>query len=231
MTNDMKQLIDAYEEEPSLIFNYIKQGNIEVVEQLVFSNKVNVNLVDNIGNDVVTRLLKAKQYELVLLLMKKRNWDVNHKNTEGNTFAHILAHDDSISAVKVVEQLTKKKNYLPNIKNNKGETALDRALNNNYLCTAFKILEDKRFNDIDIFSFKNLFNATIKNTYYGKYSKINNLEIIVENLEKKDLDPCMTNLVENISDNMEAIKRDIMNNGLAILESIINCCVQTFYFG
>lgn len=222
MTNDYQQLVEACKSEPSLIFNLIKQGDYAVIWQLVDENAVNVNLCDSVGNDVVTKLLKARQYDLVLPLMKKRNWDVNHKNAEGNTFAHILAMDDSVTAVKVVEQLTKKKNYLPNIKNNKGETALDRALNNNYLCTAFKLLEDKRFNDIDIFSFKNLINVTIKNSYYGKYSKINNLEIIVENLEKKELDPCMTNVVEKINDNMEAIKRDIMNNKSTLLENIVN---------
>lgn len=225
MTNDYQQLLDACKEEPTLIFTLIKQGNYKEVEQLIDDGMVNVNLCDSVGNDVVTRLLKARQYDLVLSLMKKRNWDVNHRNAEGNTFAHVLAKDNSITAIKIVEQLTKKKNYLPNIKNNKGETALDRAINNNYLCTAFKLLEDKRFNDIDIFSFKNLINATIKNTYYGKYSKINNLEIIVENLEKKELDPCMMNLVEKINNNMEAIKNDIMNDKSTLLENIVNNCV------
>lgn len=222
MTNDKKKVVNKKKKEPVLIFSLIKQGNYDEIEKLILANRVDINLVDSVGNDVVTRLLKAKQYDLVLMLMKKRNWKVNHKNDDGNTFAHILAQDNSISAVKIVEQLTKKKNYLPNIKNNKGETALDRALNNNYLCTAFKILEDKRFNDIDIFSFKNLFNVTIKNRYYGKYTKINNLEIIVDNLGKKELDPCMTNLVESISANMDAIKRDLMNNCSTILEAIIN---------
>jgi len=222
MSSKEQELFDACKEEPSLIFNLIRQGHYEVIGKLIDENLVNVNLVDSVGNDVVTRLLKARQYDLVFPLMKKKNWDVNHKNAEGNTFAHILAYDNSISAIKVVEQLKKKKNYLPNVKNNKGETALDRALSNNYLCTAFKILEDKRFNDIDIFSFKNLFNVSIKNTYYGKYSKLNNLEIIVENLEKKDLDPCMTDLIENISDNMDAIKKDILNNKSTLLESMIN---------
>ena len=166
MTNDYQQLLVDCREEPTLIFTLIKQGNYEAVEQLIVEGMVNVNLCDSVGNDVVMRLLKAGQYDLVLPLMKKRNWDVNHKNAEGNTFAHILAGDNSIAAIRVVEQLTKKKNYLPNIKNNKGETALDKALNNNYLCTAFKLLEDKRFNDIDVFSFKNLINVTIKNDYY-----------------------------------------------------------------
>lgn len=217
-----EKMYNECQEEPSLIFTLIKQGEIEVVERLVDENKIDVNLEDNVGNDVVTRLLKAKYYDLVLELMKKRNWNVNHKNADGNTFAHILASDNSVSAVKIVEQLTKKKNYLPNIKNNKGETALDKALSNNYLCSAFKLLEDKRFNDISIFSFKNLFNATIKNAYYGKYSKINNLEIIVENLEKKDLEPRMKNLIATIVENMEVIKFDILHGSLNRLEAIIN---------
>lgn len=222
MKDESQQIIDACKEDPALIFTLIKDGNFEIVEELVLNNIVNVNLVDSIGNDIITRLLKAKNYESVLKLMKKRNWNVNHQNFLGDTFAHILALDDSVAAVKIVEQLTKKKNYLPNIKNNNNETALDRALNSKYLYTAFKILEDKRFNNIDIFSFKNLFNVTVKNSYYGKYTKINNLEIIVENLEKKNLDSIMTDLIKNISNNMEIIKREIMNNSITIIETIIN---------
>ena len=222
MTKNEQISYSSCKEEPSLIFTFIKQGQYDIVFDLLIHNVVSVNLVDGVGNDVITRLLKVRQYDMVLELMKKRNWDVNHQNDDGNTFGHILAQDNSIMAVKVVEQLTKKKNYIPNLKNNKGETAMDIALSNNYLCTAFKLLEDKRFNDISIFSLKNLFNVTIKNKLYGKYSKITNLEIIVENLEKKDLDSGMKNLIDHISDNMEAIKSDIMNNQSSLLESIIN---------
>ena len=222
MNQEEQHICRSCKEEPSLIFTFIKQGRYEIVEMLLLRGVVNVNVVDSVGNDVVVRLLKSKQYDLVLQLMKKRNWNVNHQNADGNTFGHILAMDNSPLAITVVEQLTKKKNYIPNIKNYKGKTALDIALNNHYLCTAFKILEDKRFNDIDVFSFKNLFNVTIKNKLYGKYSKIMNLEIIVENLEKKELCSDLKNLVDNISINMDAIKRDIMNNKSTILESIIN---------
>ena len=209
-------------EEPSLIFNLIKQEEYDIVEKLINDNIVNVNTVDKVGNSVLVRLLKAKQYDLLISLMKKRNWDVNYQNEDGNTFGHILACDNSLGAIKVVEQLTHKKNYLPNIKNKNGDTALDLALNNNYLCTAFKILEDKRFNNIDIPSFKNLFNACIKNTLYGKYSKITNLEIIVENMEKKELAPTMKDLVDHIQNSMDDIKKDILNNHFGLLESIIN---------
>lgn len=215
-------LYNSYKDDPGLIFSLIKQDEIEVIEALVEDNLINVNLVDGVGNDVVTRLLKAKYYDLVIKLMKKKNWDVNHANADGDTFAHILALDDSISAVKVFNELSKKTNYLPNIKNNNGETALDRALNNSHLYCAFKILSDKRFNSIDIKTFINLMKISLKNSNYGKYSRITNLETIVEKLEKKDLENDVSDLLTNISNNIDVIKNDIMNNRFTVLESIIN---------
>ena len=200
----------------------IKHGESEVIEEVLHKNIVKVNQVDSVGNDVITRLLKAKQYDLVIEFMKKRNWDVNHKNIDGDTFGHILALDSSLQAVEVVKQLTKKKNYDPNEKNNKGETIFDRAMSNNYLCTVFRILEDRRFNDIDVFSFKHLFNLTIKTKLYGKYTKIANLDIIVDSLIKKDLDSSMTKLIESIKENIKYIKQDILNDNPNKLESLIN---------
>ena len=222
MFSSEQQIFNACIEEPSLVFNLVKRGCYDLVERLVEENVVNVNVCDTVGNDLVTRMLKARQYDLVLKFMKKRNWDVNHQNIDGNTFGHILALDDSVAALKIVEQLTKKKNYIPNIKNNKGETVLDRAINSNYVFTAFKILEDKRFNNIDVVSFKKLCNSCVKNTYYGKYAKLNNLEIIVNNLDKKELDTPLRNIVDEISDNMDIIKTEIMKNKSILLDSIID---------
>ena len=216
------EIIEKSKEDPTLIFSYIRRCNYELAYELVDKNIVNINTVDSVGNDVVVKLLKAKQYEYVIQLMKKKNWNVNNQNDEGNTFGHILAMDNSPMAVKVVEALTKKSNYIPNLKNKRHETAMDIALNNNYLCTAFKLLEDKRFNEIDFSSFKNLFMASIENKYYGKYSKINNLEIIVESLEKKDLDSTMNDLIDCIVENLERIKIDIMNNKSYTIDAIIN---------
>ena len=200
------EIYEKTKEDPTLIFTYIRRGNYELAYELVDKNIVSINTLDSIGNDVMTKLLKAKQYEYVIQLMKKRNWNVNNQNDEGNTFGHILAMDNSPMAVKVVEALTKKSNYIPNLKNKKHETAMDIALNNNYLCTAFKLLEDKRFNEIDFSSFKNLFMTSIENKYYGKYSKITNLEIIVDSLEKKDLSDTLNDLIECIVENLEKIK-------------------------
>lgn len=226
MFYDEQQAFDACSEDPLLIFTLIKLGHFEVVEALLEKNKVDVNLCDSVGNDVVVRLLKAKQYELVLKLMKKRSWDVNHQNVDGDTFGHILALDNSVSALTLVAQLTKKKNYLPNIRNNKGETIFDRAVNNNYMMTAFKILEDKRFNNISVLSFKRLCRASIKNVYYGKYSKLNNLEVIVGSLGKKELVPSMQNLVNKINDNLDEIKSELMGNSYSVLEGIIDSSLE-----
>ena len=217
-----QEMIQACNDDPTYIFTLIKHGESEVIEEVLHKNIVKVNQVDSVGNDVITRLLKAKQYDLVIEFMKKRNWDVNHKNIDGDTFGHILALDSSLQAVEVVKQLTKKKNYDPNEKNNKGETIFDRAMSNNYLCTVFRILEDRRFNDIDVFSFKHLFNITIKTKLYGKYTKIANLEIIVDSLIKKDLDSSMTKLIESIKENIKYIKQDILNDNPNKLESLIN---------
>ena len=216
------EIYEKSKEDPTLIFQYIRRGNYELAYELVDKNIVNINTLDSIGNDVVTKFLKAKQYEYVIQLMKKKNWNVNNQNDEGNTFGHILAMDNSPMAVKVVEALTKKSNYIPNLKNKKHETAMDIALNNNYLCTAFKLLEDKRFNEIDYSSFRNLFIASINNKDYGKYSKITNLEIIVDSLEKKDLDSTMKDLIDSIVENLDRIKNDIMNDRNYIIDSIIN---------
>jgi len=222
MFNSEQQMVNACKEEPSMIFKMINKGHFEVVEKLAEENSLNVNMVDGVGNDIVTRLLKARQYDLVVQLMKKRNWDVNHKNQEGNTFGHVLAHDNSICAVKVVEELNRKKNYIPNIRNNKGETILNRALSCNYLCTAMKFIEDKRFTSIDISTFKMLCNAILNSRDYGKYTKINTLEILVKDFEKKDLDPSVQGLIDDIRDNMDGIRRDILNNNSRLLDSLIN---------
>ncbi len=226
MSNEEQRLLKDCLEDETLIFNLIKQGYYDVIDMLIENNKVNVNLVDTVGNDVLMRLLKAKQYDLVIKLMKKRNWDVNHTNEDGDTFGHLLARDNSVGALRVVEALTKKKNYVPNIQNNKGETALDKAINGNYLYTAFKILDDKRFNNIDVISFMNLYKMCIKNNYYGKYSKLNNLEVIVGSLEKKELSPNLKQLIDMINCNMEKIKQEIMNNGCSMLDSIIRTAFE-----
>ena len=70
MFNSEQQIFMACSEEPSLIFNLVKRGCYEMVEELVDEGIVSVNECDTLGNDLVTRMLKARQYELVLKFMK-----------------------------------------------------------------------------------------------------------------------------------------------------------------
>ena len=225
MTCSEREIVKACEEEPLLIFNLIKGEKIGLVDYLIENNPTIINTCDNAGNDVMMRLLNIGEYDLVLKYMNKRSWNVNHQNLDGNTIGHKLAKDNSIQALKIVDRLTKKSNYIPDIKNLKGETALDRAINNNHTSIAFKFLENKKCNDIDITSFMNLYNTYIKNNYYGKYSKLTNLEIIVKNLNKKELCPILRDLINKIMDNIDNIKNDIIKGSGLFLDNIINSLV------
>lgn len=219
-------IIKDMENDPSGIFPLISRGEFEVVNYLLDKKIVNINTIDCNGNDVVSRLLKANQYNLVLTYIKKRNWNVNHQNNEGDTFGHLLACYSGVGSIKIVDALMKKKNFLPNIRNNKGETILDKATNNKYLITSLKILEDKRFTSIDLYDFKNLFKLSIANNSYGSYSKVNNFNIMLKSLSKKSLQPNMQLLVDRIMDNKEAIRNDIENNSFEIIETIINSTIE-----
>lgn len=223
MFYDKVKTIKACEEDPSLIFEVIKEGYFELVEEIIDKHKVDINTTDDAGNDVICRLLKAKQYELTLKYMKKRNWNINHQNKDGNTFAHILASINYVNVIEIINSLNRNKKFIPNIKNNKGETILDKAINENYIYTSVQILKNNRFNNIDIVSFKHLFDTYIKGTYYGKYAKLNNLEVIVDSLTKKDfLLPSMEKLLDLIVDNMDNIKQDLLKNKSRELEAMIN---------
>ena len=195
MFYDEERAIDACCDEPSLVFELIKEEHFETVDKLLSKHKIDINVCDENGNDILTRLLKKGQYDLVLKYMKSAKWDVNHQNSDGNTFAHILVLIDYKNVIEIIKQLKKNKKFLPNIKNNKNETILDRSIKSNYLYTSVKILEDKRFNSIDIASFKKFYDTYINTKKYGKYTKLANLEIIMDSLEEKDLVPRMAKLV------------------------------------
>ena len=218
-----EKAIKACEEEPSLIFELIKEGESDLVDKILSKGIVSVNTTDDAGNDVITRLLKAKEYELVLKFMKNTSWDINHQNYDGNTFAHYLVSVNYVYVMDIIKALKRKRSLLLNIKNNNGETILDKSINEEYIYTTLKILEDKRFNNIDVVSFKKLFDAYIKSREYGKYSKLNNLQIIVSSLDKKEeLQPNMEHLLDEIKTNMNLIKKEIMKNKSKYLECIID---------
>ena len=213
-------------EEPSLIFDLIKEEYFGVVDKLLSKGMVSINTCDEFGNNVLMRLLKKGQYDLVLKHMKNKELDINHQNYEGNTFAHILVSINYVHIVDLIKTLVRNKEFRPNIKNNNGETILDASINSNYIYTAVKILEDKRFDNIDIVSFKNLYETYIENKNYGSYSKINNLEIIIDSLDEKTLMPRMERLIQIIKENLEYIKDRLLNNKSTGIGDIIKDVIK-----
>ncbi len=223
MFYDEAKAIEAVQKDPSLVFELIREGHTELVDKVLKKKIVDINTCDDAGNSVLVRLLKHGDYDLVLYHMGNRDWDVNHQNLAGNTFAHVLVSTNYVNVVEIIAKLKKNKKFLPNIKNNKGETILDKSINDNYIYTTVKILEDERFNNIDVVSFKNLYDTYIKSNKYGKYSKLTNLEMIMDNLEEKSLLPRMEKLVVFIRNNFDVIKDEVLTNQkFTCMDSIIN---------
>lgn len=223
MFYDVDKTMRAVEEEPSLIFELIKEGHIDLVDRLLKRKKVDINTCDDAGNSVLVRLLRHGDYDVVLNHMGNKDWDVNHQNLDGNTFAHYLVSINYVNVMEIIKKLTRNKDFLPNIKNNKGETILDKSINDNYIYTTVKILEDSRFDNIDVVSFKNLYDTYIKSNRYGKYSKINNLEVILDSLTDKDLLPRMKKLIGFIQNNFDKIKEEVLTSQKSVyMDSIIN---------
>ena len=227
MFYDEEKAMLACEEDPSLIFELIKEEHFETVDKLLSKHKININVCDESGNNILVRLLRKGQYDFVLKHMKDKDWDVNHQNNDGNTFAHILVLINYINVIEIIKQLKKNKKFLPNIKNNSGETILDRSINSNYIYTTVKILEDRRFNSIDIASFKKIYDTYVKTNKYGKYTKLANLEIIMDSLDEKDLVPRMTKLVDYFKKDYVDIKDEVINNNRmnkmdTIIDKVLN---------
>ena len=221
MFYDETQAIKKCEEDPSLIFNLIDEDHKELVDKILTEKKVDINTTNYDGNDILSYMLKKNWNDLVLKYMKNKKWNINHQNKDGDTFAHILVMKKYLDVMEIIKQLLKNIKFIPNIRNKKGETILDKSINNNYIYTTVKILEDKRFNNIDLMSFKNLYESYIKNDNYGAYSKMNNLEIIIDNLEEKELLPKVEKIVEKIKEDYEQIKSQVINHELKYLDDIV----------
>lgn len=226
MFYDEKQAEKMCEEDPSLLFMVIKEDYKEVIEKVISKENFDFNLCDNDGNNVLMRLLKSKYYDLVLKYIDKPDFDINHQNNGGDTFAHILVMINYVSVKDIINKLLDRKDFIPNIKNNLGETILDKSINNHYIYTTAKILGDKRFNNINLASFKNLYETYIKSNNYGTYSKINNFTLIIDNLNKKDLGENMTKLIKLLTKNKELIKNDFFMSKIENLDTIINHLIE-----
>ena len=223
---DKKETKRMCKRNPKIIFELINEKYTDVVGEILNSKKEIINLCDNNGNNVMMNLLMKREYDLILKFVKYKDWDINYRNKDGNTFTHLLMTHDYLKIAKILDQIKKNKNFIPNIKNNNNETILDIAIKSEKLCGINKILEDKRFNDIDIVSFKFLFDKYINNSYYGKYCKLNNLELVINNLEKKDkLKPRMKKVLKFIKNNIDIIKSDLLKNSSNSLDDFLETLV------
>lgn len=226
MFYDLEKAIASCEEDPSLSFVAIKENFREVYEKVIEKENFDFNICDNNKDNILMRLLKNKDYDLVLKYVSQENIDINHQNVDGDTFAHLLVMHNYVDVRNIIEKLLSRKDFIPNIKNNNNETILDKSINNNYLSTTMKILSDKRFNNIGLYSFKHLYEAFIKSNNYGTYSKLNNFEIIFDNLKKKKLMPIMSKLVKTVKNKEESIKNEFINSKTESMDTIINHLIE-----
>lgn len=224
MFYSMTQAESACEEEPSLIFSLIKECDKDVVSKIISRDNYDFSIVDSFGNNVIMALLKNKYYDLVLKYIDKV--DINHQNNDGDTIMHLLVVNNYANTKEIMDYILNNKKFIPNIKNNLGETILDKSINSNYLYTTIKILGDQRFNSIDIYSFKNLYETYIKSNNYGKYSKLSNLEIILDNLVDKELLPRMNKLISLIYNNLDSIKNDFYISKTEKIDNLINLVIS-----
>jgi len=213
--------VKACSDDPSLIFDLINEDYKDLVDKILSKKLVSINEMDKEENDILMIMLKKGWYDLVLKYMKKKEWNVNHQNKDGDTFAHILMTKKYLEIMEILDKLLKNNKFIPNIRNKKGETILDKSINNSYIYTTIKILEDERFNNIDLVSFKNLYEKYVKSNNYGVYSKVNNLEVILDNLSYKELLPKVEVLIHMITSNIEKIKKEVINHELKSLDIII----------
>lgn len=225
MFYDETVTINQLQTNPSLIFELIKEGHTDFVGKILSKKIVSVNEVDEKGDTVLMKLLRVGAYDVVLKHMKNKDFDINHQNEDGDTFAHILVTINYTNVVDIMKQLKRNKTFIPNLKNNQGETILDKSINEHYIYTTVKVLEDQRFNNIDVVSFKNLYDTYIKSKQYGKYAKLTNLDMILENLENKSLLPRMEVLIAALKDNYERIKKALINDNLKVIDDIIHTCL------
>ncbi|HPE14570.1 MAG TPA: hypothetical protein PLT65_01870 [Bacilli bacterium] len=228
MFYEEKQAIEACKEDPLLIFEFIKSGYKELVDKILSKGIIDINTKDSNNDDVLANMLFRNWYDLVSKYMKSKDWNVNNQNKDGNTFAHALVTKNYLDVLPIVNQILKNNDFMPNIVNKNGETILDKSINSNYITISVKILEDERFNNIDLVSFRHLYDNYIKNRNYGKYSKLNNLEVIVDNLLEKDLNNNIARLINMIANNYEVIKDQVLNNKLNLLDGLVKNYIESF---
>ena len=221
------QAIKAAEEDPSIIFELIKTDNDELLNHMLDESLIDVNLVSSNNDSLAIKLLKSAKYELVLKVIKNKNWNVNYQNDDKETFGHILAKINNIAVVPVFKELKKNKNFDINIRNKDDKTIFDISVESHNSYVSTKIIEDERFNDINIFEFLKFYETYIDTNEYGKYSKINMIESILT-MDGRYVNTRMQELLNHLKDNVKNIKKDIENDDYNLLNSIIKECIYQY---
>ena len=90
MFYDEEKTITACDNDPSLIFELLREEHMELLDKIISRKNFDINVLDTDGNNIVMKLLKKGQYKLVLKHLKNKKLDINHQNNDGNTLAHIL---------------------------------------------------------------------------------------------------------------------------------------------
>ncbi len=139
---------------------------------------------------------------------------------------HILIVNYFVDIKEILEKILSRDDFIPNIKNNNNESILDKAIESKYIYTVVKILSDRRFNNIGLYSFKNLYETYIKSNDYGTYSKLNNYMIIFDNLRRKRLMPSMMKLMKILKIKERTIIMDLEAARLDNLDTIINYVIK-----
>ncbi len=212
MFYDETKTINACDSDPYLIFELLKEEHMSLIDKILSRKSFDINVCDIDGNNILMKLLKKGQFDIVLKHIKNKKWDVNHQNNEGDTFTHILVSMDNLKILDIYSVLRKNKDFLPNIKNNKNETILDKSIQSNLTFITSKILEDSRFNEVSIVSFKNYYDTYIKSKNYGGYTKLNNLRKIICNLINKEISPKVKEIIIYLSENIDEIEEEVINN-------------------
>jgi len=216
-----EKTISACESDPSLIFELLKEGHLELLDRILSRKTFDINVCDQDGNDILTKLLKKGQFKIVLKHIKDKRWNINHQNNDGDTFSHILVSMNNINTLDIFKTIMKIRRYNPNIKNNNGQTIFDIAIDNDSTFLASKILEDTRFHEVGVFSFKNYYETYIKTKKYGGYTKVNNLEKIL-NLRSKQVSPKVNTIINYFKENFDVIKEEVINNKTNSMDSYLN---------
>lgn len=221
------QAIKAAEEDPSIIFELIKTDNDELLNHMLDESLIDVNLVSSNNDSLAIKLLKSAKYELVLKVIKNKNWNVNYQNDDKETFGHILAKINNVAVVPVFKELKKNKNFDINLRNKDDKTIFDISVESHNSYVSTKIIEDERFNDINIFEFLKFYETYIDTNEYGKYSKINMIESILT-MDGRYVNTRMQELLNHLKDNFKNIKKDIENDDYNLLKSIIKECIYQY---